>query len=332
MTNDLDAPPQRQTARTRRSRRLFAERFPHSWRCRISPRFVVVALVSVAAALFVYADALTRMRRAAAALWAIAVAAVVGAAVPLYLIVRPSARRTWGLAEVAGVTLFFAGTLPLAGALLPRSAEGLPPLGLVVVLAVAQNAFFVAAGVYLTAVKYRLPLAALGLRVDNARRRAAQGLGAAAVAVLGNGLGQSLTVVVLGLAMGRAGAAKYVDSEQARIPIYRLLPKLHQGAEIAVLAVLVGVVVPIGEEIFFRGLTLGALRRAMNRHAAVAASAVFFALAHLQLVELLPILILGLVLGYLYELTGSIVPGMIAHGLNNLAALFLFYQGPSIGA
>jgi membrane protease YdiL (CAAX protease family) len=272
------------------------------------------------------------MRRGAAALWAAAAAAVVGAAVPLYLIVRPSGRRTWGLGEVAGVTLFFAGTLPLAGAFLPRSADQAPPLGLVVVLTLVQNAFFAAAALYVAVVKYRLPLAALGLRLGDARRRAVQGLAAAAAAICGNGIGQSLTVMVLGLGMGRDDAARFVNNEQTHIPIYRLLPKLHAGAEIAVLAVLVGVVVPVGEEIFFRGLTLGALRGSLNRHVAVAASALFFALAHLQLVELVPIVILGLVLGYLYELTGSIVPGMIAHGLNNLAALFLFYQGPSLGS
>jgi membrane protease YdiL (CAAX protease family) len=132
--------------------------------------------------------------------------------------------------------------------------------------------------------------------------------------------------------MGQAAASKYVNGEQQRSPIYRLLPQLHAGIDIAVLAVLVGVVVPIGEEIFFRGLTLGALRRTLNRHVAVAVSALFFALAHLQLVELVPILILGLVLGYLYDLTGSLIPGMIAHGLNNLAAILAFYQGPSIGS
>ncbi|HLW47731.1 MAG TPA: CPBP family intramembrane glutamic endopeptidase [bacterium] len=273
------------------------------------------------------------MRRVPAALWAIAAAAVVAVAVPLYLIVRPSRRSAWGLFEVAGVTLFFAGTLPLAGLLLPRAAAGgLPPFWLVVTLAVVQNAFFAAAGVYIVAVKYRLPLGALGLRLDHARRRLLQGAAASAAAVLGNFAGQSLTVFVLALSMGQAEASKYVNSEQQRSPIYRLLPQLHAGLDILVFALIIGVVVPIGEEIFFRGLALGALRRALNRHAAVVVSALFFALAHLQVVELVPILILGLVLGYLYDLTGSLIPGMIAHGLNNLAALLLFYQGPSIGS
>jgi CAAX protease family protein len=281
----------------------------------------------------VFADARRRMPRLPAVLWAITAGAFVGAAVPLYLIVRPSARASWGLVDVAGVTLFFAGTLPLAGLLLPRGqATGLPPFGLIVALAAAQNAFFVAAAVYLAVVKYRLPLASLGLRLDDARRRLLQGAVGSAVAVLGNGLGQNLTVFLLALSIGQAAAAKYVNDEQQHSPIYRLMPQLHAGVEIALLALVVGVIVPIGEEIFFRGLVLGALRRALRRHAAVLVSALFFAAAHLQVVELLPILILGLVLGYLYEFTGSIVPGMIAHGLNNLAALFLFYQAPTIGA
>lgn len=272
------------------------------------------------------------MRLTYAALWAIAAAALLGAAVPLYLIVRPTGRATWGLVEVAGVTLFFAGTLPLAGLLMPHAAAtSLPPFRLVIALALGQDAVFVAAALYLAVVKYRLPIAALGLRIDRARTRLAQGLAGSVAAVVGNGLGQNATVFLLALNMGRDAATKYVNGAEQRSPIYRMLPHLHPGVEITVLALVVGVVVPIGEEIFFRGLVLGALRRALNRHAAVVVSALFFAAAHLQAVELLPILLLGLVLGYLYEFSGSIVPGMVAHGLNNLAALFLFYQASTTG-
>ncbi|HKX17507.1 MAG TPA: CPBP family intramembrane glutamic endopeptidase [bacterium] len=272
------------------------------------------------------------MRLAYAVLWAAAALGLVGAAVPLYMIVRPTGRATWGLVELAGVILFFAGTLPLAGLVMPHAAAtSLPPFWLVMALAVGQDAVFVAAALYIAAVKYRLPIAALGLRIDGARTRAAQGLAGAVAAVVGNGLGQNATIGLLALNMGRAAASKYVNGEEQRSPIYRMLPHLHPGIEITVLALVVAVVVPIGEEIFFRGLVLGALRRSLNRHIAVVVSALFFAAAHLQAVELLPILILGLVLGYLYEFSGSIVPGMVAHGLNNLAALFLFYQGTTVG-
>jgi membrane protease YdiL (CAAX protease family) len=33
-----------------------------------------------------------------------------------------------------------------------------------------------------------------------------------------------------------------------------------------------------------------------------------------------------MILAYLYDLTGSLVPGMIAHAVNNLGALVLFYM------
>jgi len=39
-------------------------------------------------------------------------------------------------------------------------------------------------------------------------------------------------------------------------------------------------------------------------------------------------LILGVILACLYDYTGSLVPGMIAHGMNNLAALVIFYHAP----
>ena len=56
------------------------------------------------------------------------------------------------------------------------------------------------------------------------------------------------------------------------------------------------------------------------------------AAAHLEPVALLPIVLLGVVLAYTYDYTGSLVPGMIAHGVNNLAALFVFYQSPAPGS
>jgi len=167
-------------------------------------------------------------------LWAIAAAAVVGAAVPLYLIVRPTGRATWGLVEVAGVTLFFAGTLPLAGLLLPRGAAGgLPPLWLVVVLAVAQNAFFVAAATYVVAVKYKLPLAALGLRLDHARRRLIQGVAASVAAVLGNGLGQNLTVFLLAFSMGHAALGAAVHTRQQLLDTGARARKIPWSASMA---------------------------------------------------------------------------------------------------
>jgi len=291
----------------------------------------LLALVSAGVAVWVFVDARRRAGIAAAALWAAAAFLAAAVAVPLYLLVRPSRAAMWGVPEVLALTVFFTTTIPLTGALLRIPAGAVPPLGVIFALAVAQNAAFVAGGVYVATVKYRLPLAAVGLRFDAWTQRVRQGAVAAAAGIAGNSLGQGATVLALSLWIGRRAADGLITREEARAPVYRLLPQLHQTAEIAVIAVLVGVVVPIGEEVFFRGLAFGALRRRMNRHLAVLLSALFFAAAHLEPVTLLPIILLGAVLAYAYDYTGSLVPGMIAHGANNLAALYFFYQslGPS---
>lgn len=259
--------------------------------------------------------------------WALGTVLAVGLVLPAYLLVRPTRARTWGLGEILGLTLFFVTAVPLLGAWVFHTHAGtLPPLMVLAALGAIQNAAFVAAAVYVVRVKYRLPLADLGLSVGRWLPRLRQGAAAAVVSVVGNSVGQNATVYALALVMGQQAANDLVTREQVHTPIYQLLPHVRQRLDLIALAVLVGIIVPVGEEVFFRGLTYGALRRFMNRHAAAVVSALFFAGAHLQPVELLPILILGVVLAYTYEYTGSLIPGMIAHGINNLAALVIFYQ------
>ncbi|HEX4835994.1 MAG TPA: CPBP family intramembrane glutamic endopeptidase [bacterium] len=291
----------------------------------------VFLLVSVTAAVGVFLDARKRLGILPAAAWGIGTLLTGGVAVSVYLLIRPSRAPAWGIGEILALTLFFVMAIPLLGALLlSASPDALPPLPIIAALVVLQNVIFSAAALYVVRVKYRLPLASIGLGAGAWTRRMAQGAAASVAAVLSNGIGQNVTVFILAVALGRQAASDLVTREQVGTPIYRLLPHLHRPVELIVLSALVGVVVPVGEEIFFRGLTFGALRRLMNRHAAVVTSALFFAGAHLQPVEFLSILILGMILAYLYDFTGSLIPGMIAHGVNNLVALFLFYQNPPL--
>lgn len=282
--------------------------------------------MSAAAAVAVFADARRRLRPRAAVLWGIATLLAVGFTVPVYLIVRPTRATAWGLGEILGLVLLFAfAAVPLASRVFGRgTSDGVVPLPAVVALAVLQNALFAGAAVYVVRIKYRLPLARVGLVVGRWSQRIRQGLVGGAAGLLGNGVGQHVTVYVLGLVMGRQAATQFVTREETRSPVYRLLPLLHHPGEVVLLAAVVAIVVPIGEELFFRGLVFGALRRAMPRPAAVIVSAALFAAAHLQPVEFLPIFILGTILAYLYDMTGSLVPGMIAHGINNLVALLTF--------
>ncbi len=79
----------------------------------------------------------------------------------------------------------------------------------------------------------------------------------------------------------------------------------------------------IGEELCFRGMLFGGLRERLPLvPAALAAGAVFGALHALTGISAVPPLIaFGFVLCLLYEKTGSIVPGILLHALNNSVAL-----------
>jgi uncharacterized protein len=286
----------------------------------------LLALFSAAAAVWVFRDARSRMPLLPSTAWALGTLVAVGLVGSAYVLVRPPKAPAWGLGEVLAILVFFVTAIPLLGVFLAPRTLTVPPFGVIVVLAVLQNAVFVAAGLYIVLVKYHLPLSSLGLGEGDWTRRVLLGAVAAGLALLGNFVGQNVTVYALGLVIGQPAADEFVMREEVRTPIYRLLPHVHERTEILLLALLVGVIVPIGEEIFFRGLTYGALRRTMSRSAAVLLSALFFAAVHLVPVEILPILILGVILAYLYDYTGSLIPGMIAHGVNNLAALLLFYH------
>ena len=80
---------------------------------------------------------------------------------------------------------------------------------------------------------------------------------------------------------------------------------------------------PISEEICFRGMVFGGLRERLPRLAAALISALIFGGLHaLTGVSAVPPLIaFGFILALLYEKTGSIVPGILLHMLNNSIAL-----------
>lgn len=92
---------------------------------------------------------------------------------------------------------------------------------------------------------------------------------------------------------------------------------------IPVQVLLIVVAAPISEEVCFRGMLFGGLRERLPRLAAALISgAIFGGLHALTGVSAVPPLIaFGLILALLYEKTGSIVPGILLHMLNNSAAL-----------
>lgn len=78
----------------------------------------------------------------------------------------------------------------------------------------------------------------------------------------------------------------------------------------------------IVEELFFRGLAMKASLEVLSPTQAIVITSLMFALAHLGQPLSLPILaLIGLVLGYLRMMSGSLLLPMLFHFLHNLAVL-----------
>jgi membrane protease YdiL (CAAX protease family) len=76
---------------------------------------------------------------------------------------------------------------------------------------------------------------------------------------------------------------------------------------------------PIFEEIAFRGLLFAILRRRFRFLPAATISAGIFAAAHgYGWIGFISVFWSGLLWAWVYEKTGSLIPGMIAHAANNL--------------
>lgn len=100
------------------------------------------------------------------------------------------------------------------------------------------------------------------------------------------------------------------------------------AVETLVTSLLSGAVIPaVFEEAMTRGLVLHALAANMSKRRAIVISAVFFAAMHGAIERTPGTFIGGLLYGWMYVRTGSLLPGMIAHALHNAVVEVLWRAG-----
>lgn len=86
----------------------------------------------------------------------------------------------------------------------------------------------------------------------------------------------------------------------------------------------IAVLAPVAEELVFRGAILRQLSETLrSRWTAIAISALLFALVHGNPAQMPHAFAMGLLLGWMYCRTKSIVPGVAFHWCNNTVAYFL---------
>ena len=126
-------------------------------------------------------------------------------------------------------------------------------------------------------------------------------------------LSQALESLVLLLNVGTGPALEWMARTMASAtPV---------GLALAV--VVIGLFAPVGEELFFRGYMLTRLRRVWSPGPAILVSAVAFGIIHGEWVHGLLAAGIGVYLGLVTERSGSVVPAIICHAVNNTASVLL---------
>lgn len=93
----------------------------------------------------------------------------------------------------------------------------------------------------------------------------------------------------------------------------------------------IAVCAPICEEVVFRGAVIRALMNwKPNWKLAVVISSLLFSIAHMNPAQMPHAFLLGLLLGWVFVRTGSVVPGIIIHGVNNLTVYIIASSVPGI--
>jgi len=95
----------------------------------------------------------------------------------------------------------------------------------------------------------------------------------------------------------------------------------------------IGIFAPVAEEMVFRGGILRSLLRLTNGRncwMAIVFSALLFGVVHGNVAQGVNAFLLGLLLGWMYYRTDSIVPGILFHWVNNTIAFILFRLMPDM--
>jgi membrane protease YdiL (CAAX protease family) len=206
----------------------------------------------------------------------------------------------------AGLFAFGASLVILVGAqtwvsLRPSAATDLVLLGVWEALVYVVATF----GILQAYAPERAPREALGLRVTHP-------------AMLAFGLAQGLVLHVPAESLAALVERRWPTPE---IELIQRSTMLHPAGPVrTVLFVLVvACVVPLVEEVFFRGALYTTLRRSSSAVGAAVLTATCFVLSHADMRVWLPFVLVSMVLTHLRAASGSVLPGLALHvGFNAL--------------
>ena len=120
----------------------------------------------------------------------------------------------------------------------------------------------------------------------------------------------------------------YLEDDQAIAEYLTVVLEENDPVALGIFLFTAAVAAPVFEELLFRGFLLPSLTRYFPVWGAIALSALVFAIAHLSLSEVLPLAVLGSVLGVVYVRSRNLMAPMLLHSLwNSITMIGLFILG-----
>ncbi len=116
------------------------------------------------------------------------------------------------------------------------------------------------------------------------------------------------------------------ETDAAATDQTKYLLGMKGAGDLAVNLVMIALLPAIGEELFFRGVLQKLLIGWTGKvNTGVVLTSILFSALHFQFLGFLPRMILGIILGYLYLISGSIWLSMLAHFFNNGLQVVMLY-------
>jgi membrane protease YdiL (CAAX protease family) len=175
--------------------------------------------------------------------------------------------------------------------------------------------------IYFTVIRYKEPLAALGISTKNFFKNVFYGI-VGYIALI------PILILILAVIALIINFTKYVPERQ---PVVELFFKEKGVAFLTYSSLFAAIIGPLIEELFFRGFLYGSLKKYIGVFWAMTATAGLFAALHAHVVGFFPIMVLGMLLAYIYEKTGSLVSSITVHMVHNLSMVFLIFLVKQVG-
>ena len=234
-------------------------------------------------------------------------------------------RVSWNISDVARVVIlffFFGYTIVVIEASLIRVFPVLKDDNFrMMVNTSVLDVLAVVFIIYFTVNRYHEAISSLGLSMKNFLKNVFYG-------IVGYIAAAPVLIAALLLVTYIVGVTKYIPEVQ---PIVELFLKEKNAPFLVYTSLFAAIIGPFVEELFFRGFMYNAFKKKAGIFWATLVTAGLFAALHTNAAGFLPILVLGILLTYLYEKTGTLVSSITVHITHNLIMVFFVFLVKRIG-